>query len=130
MLYEVITIPVMKVSKKTEYGLRFLLAMAELPEGRYMGIYQISLRHKIPMKFLEAIAVTIKKSGLLEVKKGAGVITSYSIHYTKLYDTSLSNSRPIFIILKGLCFIEFVLNSLYGLPVIKQISTACITRLS
>jgi len=62
----------MKVSKKTEYGLRFLLAMAELPEGRYMGIYQISLRHKIPMKFLEAIAVTIKKSGLLEVKKGAG----------------------------------------------------------
>ncbi len=62
----------MKVSKKTEYGLRFLLALAELHEGKYMGIYQISLRHKIPMKFLEAIAVTLKKSGLLEVKKGAG----------------------------------------------------------
>ncbi len=62
----------MKVSKKTEYGLRFLLALAELHEGRYMGIYQISLRHDIPMKFLEAIAVTLKKSGLLEVKKGAG----------------------------------------------------------
>ncbi len=62
----------MKVSKKTEYGLRFLLALAELSEGRFMGIYQISLRHKIPMKFLEAIAVTLKKSGFLEVKKGAG----------------------------------------------------------
>ncbi len=62
----------MKVSKKTEYGLRFLLALAELGEGKFMGIYQISLRHSIPMKFLEAIAVQLKKSGMLEVKKGAG----------------------------------------------------------
>ncbi|WP_075601558.1 RrF2 family transcriptional regulator [Saccharicrinis aurantiacus] len=62
----------MKVSKKTEYGLRFLLALAELGEGKFMGIYQISLRHKIPMKFLEAIAVQLKKFGMLEVKKGAG----------------------------------------------------------
>ncbi len=62
----------MKISKKTEYGLRFLLALAELSEGKFMGIYQISLRHKIPMKFLEAIAVQLKKYGLLEVKKGAG----------------------------------------------------------
>ncbi len=62
----------MKFSKKTEYGLRFLLALAELSEGRFMGIYQISLRHSIPMKFLEAIAVSLKKAGLLEVKKGAG----------------------------------------------------------
>lgn len=62
----------MKFSKKTEYGLRFLLALAELSEGRFMGIYQISLRHKIPMKFLEAIAVSLKKEGMLEVKKGAG----------------------------------------------------------
>lgn len=62
----------MKFSKKTEYGLRFLLALAELSEGRFMGIYQISLRHNIPMKFLEAIAVALKKAGLLEVKKGAG----------------------------------------------------------
>ncbi len=62
----------MKLSKKTEYGLRFLLSLAELGEEKYMGIYQISLRHNIPMKFLEAIAVTLKKSGMLEVKKGAG----------------------------------------------------------
>ncbi|TLX71971.1 Rrf2 family transcriptional regulator [Labilibacter sediminis] len=62
----------MKFSKKTEYGLRFLLALAELSEGRFMGIYQISLRHQIPMKFLEAIAVSLKKEGMLEVKKGAG----------------------------------------------------------
>ncbi len=62
----------MKFSKKTEYGLRFLLALAELSEGRFMGIYQISLRHQIPMKFLEAIAVALKKAGFLDVKKGAG----------------------------------------------------------
>ena len=62
----------MKFSKKAEYGLRFLLALAELNKGRFMGIYQISLRHGIPMKFLEAIAVALRKSGLLEVKKGAG----------------------------------------------------------
>lgn len=62
----------MKFSKKTEYGLRFLLALAELSENKFMGIYQISLRHGIPMKFLEAIAVLLKKAGLLEVKKGAG----------------------------------------------------------
>ncbi len=62
----------MKFSKKTEYGLRFLLALAELSENKFMGIYQISLRHGIPMKFLEAIAVQLKKAGLLEVKKGAG----------------------------------------------------------
>ncbi len=62
----------MKFSKKTEYGLRFLLALAELGENKFMGIYQISLRHGIPMKFLEAIAVLLKKAGILEVKKGAG----------------------------------------------------------
>ncbi len=62
----------MKFSKKTEYGLRFLLSLSELNGERFMGIYQISLRHSIPMKFLEAIAVSLKKAGLLDVKKGAG----------------------------------------------------------
>ncbi|SMO86171.1 transcriptional regulator, BadM/Rrf2 family [Saccharicrinis carchari] len=62
----------MKFSKKTEYGLRFLLSLSELGDDKFMGIYHISLRHAIPMKFLEAIAVLLKKAGLLEVKKGAG----------------------------------------------------------
>lgn len=62
----------MKFSKKTFYGLKFLLALTAGNEDTFWGIQQVSIGEDIPMKFLEAIAVILKKAGLVEVKRGAG----------------------------------------------------------
>ena len=62
----------MKFSKKTYYGLKFLLALTTGNEELFFGIQQVSIGEDIPMKFLEAIAVILKKAGMVEVKRGAG----------------------------------------------------------
>lgn len=62
----------MKFSKKTFYGLKFLLALTAGTEEEYFGIQQVSIGEDIPLKFLEAIAVALKKAEVVEVKRGAG----------------------------------------------------------
>ncbi len=59
-------------SKKVHYGLQFLLALSNLDPKRVLGIAVAAQKHKLPVKFLEAIAVQLKKDGIIEVKKGAG----------------------------------------------------------
>lgn len=58
--------------KKVYYGLRFVLALAILPEGRLRGVAEIAENEDLPLKFLEAIAVTLRKKGVVDVKRGAG----------------------------------------------------------
>lgn len=62
----------MKLSKKSYYGMKFLLALATGAEGEFFGIMQVAIGENIPLKFLEAIAVALKKRGVVEVKRGAG----------------------------------------------------------
>lgn len=66
----------MRLSKRGEYGLRAMIAMAEPAEKsnapHMMQIKEISLREQISPKFLEQILLTLKNAGLLHSKMGVG----------------------------------------------------------
>jgi Rrf2 family protein len=65
-----------RLSKRGEYGLRAMIALAEPAlEGdapQMMQIKEISLRENISVKFLEQILLTLKNAGLLHSKMGVG----------------------------------------------------------
>lgn len=60
------------ISKKTQYGLKALSYMAQRVNRGPILIADISVDQKIPIKFLEAILLDLKKAGLLDSKKGKG----------------------------------------------------------
>ncbi len=66
----------MRLSKRGEYGLRAMIALAEPAENsdtpQMMQIKEISLRENISVKFLEQILLTLKNAGLLHSKMGVG----------------------------------------------------------
>jgi Rrf2 family protein len=66
----------MRLSKRGEYGLRAMIALAEPAEKgdspSMMQIKEISLREQISPKFLEQILLTLKNAGLLHSKMGVG----------------------------------------------------------
>lgn len=66
----------MRLSKRGEYGLRAMIALAEpAPKGdapAMLQIKEISQREQISSKFLEQILLTLKNAGLLHSKMGVG----------------------------------------------------------
>lgn len=66
----------MRLSKRGEYGLRAMIAMAEPAEKNksphMMQIKEIALREGISSKFLEQILLALKHNGLLHSKMGVG----------------------------------------------------------
>jgi len=60
----------MRISKKTEYALRALVAIARQP--RSWAIQELSRQEKIPIKFLEQILLTLRHAGILASKRGIG----------------------------------------------------------
>lgn len=62
----------MKLSKKAEYALRAMIAMARADEGTNFSIQEIAHGEQIPLKFLEQILLTLKNGGLLRSKRGVG----------------------------------------------------------
>ena len=62
----------MKISKKAQYAMRAVLAIARHPATRPVQISDLSSSEIIPVKFLEQILLTLKKGGLLRSKRGAG----------------------------------------------------------
>ena len=60
----------MRVSKKTEYALRALVAMARGP--RSYQIQELSEKENIPVKYLEQILLTLRHAGFLTSKRGVG----------------------------------------------------------
>ncbi|HLW05977.1 MAG TPA: Rrf2 family transcriptional regulator [Marinilabiliaceae bacterium] len=61
----------MKFSNKIKYGLQFFLFISVDAEP-HTDIQRAAISCNISHKFLEAIAVDLKKQGLLAVKRGAG----------------------------------------------------------
>ena len=66
----------MRLSKRGEYGLRAMIALAE-PAGKsdapqMRQIKDIALREQISTKFLEQILLTLKNAGMLHSKMGVG----------------------------------------------------------
>ena len=65
----------MRLSKKTEYALRALFAIARAsnaPAGASWRIEQVSRQENIPVKFLEQILLSLRHAGLLASKRGVG----------------------------------------------------------
>ena len=62
----------MRLSKKTEYGLRALFAIARDRSVSTWRIEQISRQENIPVKFLEQILLSLRHAGLLASKRGVG----------------------------------------------------------
>ena len=65
----------MRLSKKTEYALRALFAIARTSHGQENAswrIEQLSRQENIPIKFLEQILLSLRNAGLLASKRGVG----------------------------------------------------------
>ncbi len=66
----------MRLSKRGEYGLRAMIILAGTPQpGASLPVVQIkeiSVREKIPAKYLEQILLSLKNAGLLHSKMGVG----------------------------------------------------------
>lgn len=60
----------MRLSKKAEYGLRALAAMAR--GKRSWSIQELSAQENIPVKFLEQILLTLRHAGVLSSRRGVG----------------------------------------------------------
>jgi Rrf2 family protein len=58
------------ISKKTKYGLRALYALTRKYEKGPVLIPTLAREEQIPLKFLEAILLQLKRAGLLDSKKG------------------------------------------------------------
>jgi Rrf2 family protein len=61
-----------QLSKRTQYGLRALYALARKYGQGPVLISQLSQEEAIPKKFLEQILLALKSFGLVESKKGKG----------------------------------------------------------
>jgi Rrf2 family protein len=60
----------MRISRKAEYALRALVALAR--NGRPLQIGELSRLENIPVKFLEQILLALRNDGLLASKRGVG----------------------------------------------------------
>lgn len=62
----------MKLSKRAEYGLRAIVALARLDPQTYVQSKDLAKQEGLPNKFLEAILLTLRRGEFLESKVGAG----------------------------------------------------------
>jgi len=60
------------LSKKAKYAINALVFLAKQPTKEPVLIESISTSEKIPKKFLETILLDLKRSGMLNSKKGKG----------------------------------------------------------
>ena len=60
----------MRISRKAEYALRALVAMAR--QKKSWQIQELSAKENIPIKFLEQILLGLRHAGLLSSKRGVG----------------------------------------------------------
>jgi Rrf2 family protein len=60
------------LTKKSKYGLKALLILAQHAGRGPMLVTDLAERERIPKKFLEAILLDLKRHGLLQSKRGKG----------------------------------------------------------
>lgn len=62
----------MRLSKRTEYGLRAVVQLARLWPRHFVQSRDLSKQENLPNKFLEAILLALRRGGFLESKVGSG----------------------------------------------------------
>jgi len=60
----------MKITKKGEYALKTLLALASVYEERTLSLREIAKEEKIPYKFLEQIMILLKRTRFIKSTQG------------------------------------------------------------
>ena len=60
----------MKVSKRTEYGVRAIVQLARQWPRNYVQSKDLARQEKLPTKFLESILLALRRGGFLESKIG------------------------------------------------------------
>lgn len=62
----------MRLSRRTEYGLRAAVQLAQLPPDVYVQSKELAAQERLPTKFLESILLALRRGGFLESKVGSG----------------------------------------------------------
>lgn len=62
----------MRLSKRTEYGLRAIVQLARLWPAQYVQSRDLSKQEELPNKFLESILLALRRGEFLESKVGSG----------------------------------------------------------
>ena len=60
------------LTKKGKYGLKALVHLAQLPPGQTAFVLDIATKNNISKKFLDAILLELRNTGVLRSKKGPG----------------------------------------------------------
>jgi Rrf2 family transcriptional regulator, cysteine metabolism repressor len=61
-----------RLSKRTEYGLRAVVQLARLAPRQYVQSRDLARQESLPAKFLESILLALRRGGLLDSKVGSG----------------------------------------------------------
>lgn len=62
----------MRLSKRTEYGLRAIVQLARLWPRTFVQSRDLAQQENLPNKFLESILLALRRGGFLESKVGSG----------------------------------------------------------
>ncbi len=62
----------MRVSTRTEYGLRALIELATQKDGTPVSAKELAARQQVPARFLEQQITALRKAGLITSRRGAG----------------------------------------------------------
>jgi Rrf2 family protein len=62
----------LRLSKRTEYGLRAIVQLARLDPTAFVQSKDLAREEGLPNKFLEAILLALRRGGFLESKVGSG----------------------------------------------------------
>lgn len=62
----------MRLSKRTEYGLRAIVQLAQVWPRAYVQSRDLAQQEDLPNKFLESILLALRRGGFLESKVGSG----------------------------------------------------------
>ena len=62
----------MRLSKRTEYGLRAIVQLARLWPRTFVQSRDLAQQEQLPNKFLESILLALRRGGFLESKVGSG----------------------------------------------------------
>jgi Rrf2 family protein len=61
----------MKISTRGRYGIRLLIDLAEHPDESHVALASVAERQAISIRYLEQVAVILRRSGFIRSVKGA-----------------------------------------------------------
>jgi len=61
----------MKISSRTEYGIRILVTLARQADGGYLSLAEIARREKLPHAYLEHLVGDLRRAGLVNATRGS-----------------------------------------------------------